>query len=119
MYGEATLPGRMDWGTGFFVAPGAILTCAHLVQETNGQPIQVHWQKRELEAVVERSLSIYDLALLRFEPSSSPDPPCVYLGVEFSAGHTLYAYGYSDEFPEGASLLGDWEGDATENNSRL
>lgn len=43
------IPG--GWGTGFFVAPAWILTCAHVVQEAKGEPVQVWWQKKELEAV--------------------------------------------------------------------
>ncbi len=119
---KLTLPGRFGWGTGFFVAPGWILTCAHVVKEAKGEPIKVRWQNQEnwAQAVVERSLADpYDLALLRVTLPIDAKPPCVYLDEEFSAGHTLYACGYSDEFPEGASLLGECEGDATENNSRL
>jgi S1-C subfamily serine protease len=37
---KLTLPGRMGWGTGFFVAPEWILTCTHVVQEATGQPIR-------------------------------------------------------------------------------
>ena len=48
---KLTLPGRIGWGTGFFVAPGWILTCAQVVQEAKGEPVQVWWQKKELEAV--------------------------------------------------------------------
>ncbi|MEQ9370364.1 MAG: HEAT repeat domain-containing protein [Coleofasciculus chthonoplastes F3-SA18-01] len=118
---KLSLPSRIGWGTGFFVAPEWILTCAHVVKKAEGEPIRVWWQKQEnwSSAVVERSLPTYDLALLRFEPSSLSNPPCVHLNEDFSAGDALYAYGYSDEFPEGASLLGECEGDATENNSRL
>ena len=119
---KLTLPGRSSWGTGFFVAPRWILTCAHVVKEAKGELIKVRWQNQEnwAQAVVERSIADpYDLALLRVTLPIDAKPPCVYLDEEFSAGHTLYAYGYSDEFPEGASLLGECEGDATENNSRL
>lgn len=30
------LPGRSGWGTGFFVAPRLLLTCAHGVREAIG-----------------------------------------------------------------------------------
>jgi tetratricopeptide (TPR) repeat protein len=94
----------MGWGTGFFVAPGWILTCAHVVQEANGEPVQVGWQKRELAAVVARSLpNSYDLALLQVECPSDVKPPCVYLDEEIRSRDPLYLFGYPDE--------GDCEGE--------
>lgn len=116
---KLTLPGRVLGGTGFFVAPGWILTCAHVVKEAKGQSVQVCWQAQDLEVIVDQLLPTYDLALLRLVSTGLSNVPCVYLGEEFSASHRLYAYGYSDEFPEGASLLGECEGTATENNSPL
>lgn len=52
---KLSLSDRVGWGTGFFVAPGWILTCAHVIQAAHGQPIQVRWQNQEnwAEAVVE------------------------------------------------------------------
>lgn len=124
---KLTLPGRTGRGTGFFVAPGQILTCNHVVSGSASQLadldqrviVQLQTYENCVEALVQKSLPAYDLALLRFEPSSLSNPPCVYLNEDFSAGHALYAYGYSEEFPQGASLLGECEGDAIENNSRL
>ncbi|XGV97342.1 MAG: tetratricopeptide repeat protein [Leptolyngbya sp. BL-A-14] len=95
---KLTLPGRMGWGTGFFVAPGWILTCAHVVQEAKGESVQVWWQQRELEAVVARSLpNPYDLALLQAECPSDVNPPCVYLDQETRSRDPLYLFGYPDE----------------------
>ena len=94
---KLTLPDRMGWGTGFFVAPEWILTCAHVVQEV-GQSVQVQWQKRELEAVVERSLrDPYDLALLRVTLPIEANPPCVHLDEEIQSRDPLYLFGYPDE----------------------
>lgn len=55
---KLSLSDLVGWGTGFFVAPGWILTCAHVIQAAHGQPIQVRWQNQEnwAEAVVERSI---------------------------------------------------------------
>ena len=95
---KLSLPERTGWGTGFFVAPGWILTCAHVVPEANGQPVQVQWQKIELEAIVERSLpDPYDLALLRVSWSANCNPPCVYLDEEVRSRDPLYLFGYPDE----------------------
>ena len=90
------IPG--GWGTGFFVAPAWILTCAHVVQAAGAQAIQVRWQTRDLEARVERSLSDpYDLALLRVVLPDDANPPCVYLGEEVQSRDPLYLFGYPDE----------------------
>ncbi|NJO73569.1 MAG: NACHT domain-containing protein [Leptolyngbyaceae cyanobacterium RM1_406_9] len=88
---------RQGWGTGFFVAPGWILTCAHVVQAA--EPIQVQWhQENWLQAIVERSLSHpYDLALLRVALPTHINPPCVYLDEEAQSRDPLYLFGYPDE----------------------
>jgi tetratricopeptide (TPR) repeat protein len=87
-------------GTGFFVAPGLILTCAHVVKGAGGKSIQVRWQNHEnwAEAVVEKSFpDPYDLALLRVTLPMDSNPPCVYLGEEFQPHDKLYLFGYPDE----------------------
>jgi HEAT repeat protein len=96
---KLTFPYRQGWGTGFFVAPGWVLTCAHVVQGVK-EPIQIQWQSQEngLQAVVERSLpSPYDLALLRVTLPTHANPPCVYLDAEVEPRDPLYLFGYPDE----------------------
>ncbi len=111
---KLTLPGRMGWGTGFFVAPEWILTCAHVVQEAKGQSVQVRWQNQEnwAEAVVERSLpDPYDLALLRVTLPTDANPPCVYLDVAIQSRDPLYLFGYPDQdFPNGCPVTFSCEG---------
>jgi tetratricopeptide (TPR) repeat protein len=96
---KLTVPG-VGYGTGFFVSPGLILTCAHVVKGLGDKSIQVRWQNQEnwAEAVVEKSLSDpYDLALLRVILPTDVDPPCVYLGEEVQSRDKLYLFGYPDE----------------------
>jgi HEAT repeat protein len=111
---KLTLPGRIGWGTGFFVAPEWILTCAHVVQAAKGELVQVRWQKQEnwAEAVVERSLpNPYDLALLRVTLPADANPPCVYLDVAIQSRDSLYLFGYPDQdFPNGCPVTFNCEG---------
>jgi tetratricopeptide (TPR) repeat protein len=110
---KLTLPSG-GWGTGFFVAPEWILTCAHVVQKANGEPVQVRWQNQEnwAKAVVERSLlSPYDLALLRVTLPTDANPPCVYLDEEILSRDPLYLFGYPDlDFPNGCPVTFNSEG---------
>lgn len=111
---KLTLPGQMGWGTGFFVAPEWILTCAHVVREAKGEPVQVRWQKQEnwARAVVERSLpDPYDLALLRVTLPPNANPTCVYLDATIQPRDHLYLFGYPDQdFPNGCPVTFSCEG---------
>lgn len=103
----------MSLGTGFFVAPGRLLTCAHVVREARqrGRVIQVYTHTGETlgEAQIERyeddivqnsrepgiqGREYYpDLALLRV---TSTDHPCVYLDERLADHDELYSYGFSE-----------------------
>ncbi|MEQ9548065.1 MAG: HEAT repeat domain-containing protein [Coleofasciculus sp. G3-WIS-01] len=110
---KLSLPGR-GWGTGFFVAPEWILTCAHVVKKAEGEPIQVRWQMQEnwSQAVVEELLADpYDLALLRVTLPTDADPPCVYLDGEIKSRDPLHLFGYPDqEFDNGCPVTFNCEG---------
>ncbi|OIJ63597.1 trypsin-like peptidase domain-containing protein [Streptomyces mangrovisoli] len=94
-------------GTGFFVAPGFVLTNAHVAGGEAGPPAQVHWCGQEYQAVVraasadspERGGLLYafpDLAIVELlEPPDSH--PCVWLDMTWpSPGAPLAATGYTD-----------------------
>jgi hypothetical protein len=107
------LPDRMGWGTGFFVAPGWILTCAHVVREAQGQEIAVRWQQEHwAQAVVEQLWPAPDdLALLRVMPPTNANPPCVYLDEAVESRDPLYLFGYPDQdFPNGCPVTFGCEG---------
>jgi tetratricopeptide (TPR) repeat protein len=101
-------------GTGFFVAPGLILTCAHVVNGLGDKSIQVRWQNQEnwANAVVTKSIpDPYDLALLRVTLPLDVNPPCVYLGKPIKSRDPLYLFGYPDrDFPDGCAVTVDYEG---------
>jgi tetratricopeptide (TPR) repeat protein len=106
-------------GTGFFVGPGYVLTCAHVVEAANDAAkthIEVFWGDQCCDAVVEgiqvKEISVRqldreitypypDLALLRITFS---DHPCVCLRDEHISAKdnvSLLSYGYIEGYPEG------------------
>jgi hypothetical protein len=51
------------WGTGFFVAPGQLLTCAHVVQAQTTQPISLErggqlWGTAQVETLLPAPLTL-------------------------------------------------------------
>jgi hypothetical protein len=99
-------------GTGFFVAPGFLLTCAHVVEaaHTHASPVEVRWDQRSWRSQIVTFLaSPYpDLALLHIEDVQ--DNPCVYLHRDVNVGDDLYSYGYTDDYPNGDSATFEYEG---------
>lgn len=98
-------------GSGFFVAPGLILTCKHVIENslTPPSPIDITWHGQTFPAVLYAlpNTDTLDLALLRV---NIPQHPCVLLYGGAEPRDQLYSYGYSDIKPEGASTTFDSEG---------
>lgn len=111
---KISISGKFSWGTGFFVAPGLILTCAHVVKVLNtNAKVKIRWQQQEdfIEAKVLLIKPTLDLALLQFTPPSNIDLPCVYLDETVQTGHELYCFGYPDQdFPNGCPVTAICEG---------
>lgn len=114
---KLTIPNKAGWGTGFFVAPGKILTCAHVVKDAGSQTPKVFWQNQEpVEATVYGLFpDPFDLALLELKQPIA-NHPCVYLDsiskteTAIQSGDELYTYGYPDDFPNGAPVTAYCEG---------
>lgn len=104
-------------GTGFFVAPGLILTCAHVVKTAREKNLQVEaylWdgtpigtastQVFLLEKIVVTSpvkpveYLFPDIALLQVEHK---EHPCVYLDTHTRSGDIFYSFGYTGFYPQG------------------
>jgi hypothetical protein len=97
-------------GTAFYIAPGLLVTCAHVLgkraaatgngQITVGNDQQVHlaqhWEKQ-------------DLALLRLP--ASHDHPCVLIEPTLLAGDRAYSFGYTERHPEGVPTTYEAEGE--------
>lgn len=104
---------QSGFGTGFWVSPDLILTCAHVVSQnaTPTDPERVTWRDHTSAArVVEAKVEI-DLAIIR--PSDLgvfPDHPFAILHDEVELDDKLYAFGYSHEYPNGEPFAPQIEG---------
>jgi|GEM_PF-1383476 len=110
-------------GTGFFVAPQLILTCAHVVASANSETIHVFWQSQNQHytASLEKILpeDYLDLAILKL---NTPDlnHPCInFESLYPQLNDDLYSYGYTQDYPDGESATFKYEGESTKNNSLL
>jgi hypothetical protein len=101
-------------GTGFFVAPGVILTCAHVAKPQPGKnpAIKVIYRKKvyKLEKISPKDIftdDYPDLALLKV---NIPRHPCVYLDGNFQVWDKFYSYGYTFNQPKGEGTTVNCEG---------
>src|SRR5688572_6385462 len=103
-------------GTGFFVAPGLILTCAHVIEMANQVAAHITWCVEPGDASVDQPITEVvaylprpypDLALLRVNQA---DHACVYLDPTIRLSEKLYAYGFTAAHPFGDSITVDYEG---------
>jgi hypothetical protein len=105
-------------GTGFFVAPQRILTCAHVVDPawTDKTDVTVYWNGQSHIAKIIGFRVDSDLALLEVKLNSHP---CVLLNQEVKLFNRLYSYGYPDDYPDGASVTFEFEGWIGEQQEQL
>lgn len=91
------IPDQEGVSTGFFVAPGKILTCAPKILKAEGQSIKVTWQDQGTltvnEATIDRLFQTDNLAILKL--THEVDHPCVYLDTNFEVDDPICTYGYS------------------------
>lgn len=102
-------------GTGAFVAPGLVLTCAHVVATARkeGRDVGLYWRRTEYLAKIDQYRAgdgperYPDLALLRVPV---PEHPHVILDPDIKFGDLLFACGFPDKFPNGESVTLCYEG---------
>ncbi|WP_431903135.1 trypsin-like peptidase domain-containing protein [Nonomuraea sp. bgisy101] len=87
-------------GSGVFVGPGEVLTCAHVVSDPD-DPVTGRWNERELSLRVAEWLPDLDLALLRCDGEVAD--LWAGLSAEAEPGDELWAFG----FPGGPYRSGD------------
>jgi tetratricopeptide (TPR) repeat protein len=108
------------YGTAFFVAPGRLLTCSHVIGE-DGTPerLRLLYQGNPYDATVVDLIpatlpdcEVYpDIAILG---TSFTDHPCVYLDPRFEPRDKFYAFGFTVRKAYGESVTGMCDGIAIE-----
>jgi WD40 repeat protein len=109
----ARISGGAAIGTGFFVAPGQLLTCAHVIaaaKECNAA-ILIEYAGTTYDARVMKYLPppFPDLALLN---ADVPDHPTVFLESALSPGANLYIFGFTEKYRGGEPATVEYEGQA-------
>ncbi|MCL2928016.1 MAG: serine protease [Trichodesmium sp. MAG_R01] len=95
------------FGTGFWVTPGHILTCVHVIEENDHDSIEIVWKQNNYQFTEINIFQDADLALLKVEIESHP---CVFLDEDALPGDELYSYGYPEQKRDGASITMICEG---------
>ena len=99
-----------DRGSGFFVAPHRVLTCAHVVKRAApDRKVTVEWQGRTYSGQIRHFFSkLYgdkvfpDVALIEVE---IPGHPCVLLDREFRLRDPLHCFGFPGKLLGGGETL--------------
>src|SRR5260370_22456175 len=113
-----SVPGKVGHGTGCFVAPSLILTCAHVVKaaQLNNDAVEIYWNGQPYPACITKFVSDADLALLQIDLTGHP---CVLLSKEAMPFDHLYGYGYPDNYPGGDPATFILEGKAGNQGGQL
>lgn len=114
------IPGQGNsWGSGFLVAPDLIVTCYHVIKNTNYVNVQNTFYNFQSQARVKDIEPTHDLALLQLEKVFLKELDNLKVGRTCRSRDPLYSYGYPDNFPEGAPVTAECEGFAIENGVSL
>ncbi|MEU6351849.1 trypsin-like peptidase domain-containing protein [Streptomyces sp. NPDC047072] len=106
-------------GTGFVLAPGTVVTCAHVVAGVTAVRGRIVATGTELtltlsEGSLHRAANGLDIAFLRFE-ETAPAPPYVLTAPHTAFGDRMWVYGH----PRGDYRAGQWAALEYQGDSRL
>jgi hypothetical protein len=100
--------GGLPKGTGFFIAPGHLITCAHVVAAKEGGPVPA--ESVTVAALDDATYTVQavpdfleeeDLAVVRVTPAYRH--PCVLLIPDLRMSDPLITFGYTEARPEGVA----------------
>jgi tetratricopeptide (TPR) repeat protein len=94
-------------GTGFFVATGCILTCAHVLKIARGTLQARYGDDLYTIQRIDRIEDKLDAALLHVDEHSVP---CVLLNPRIKESDKLYGFGFPRDEPEGSPITVEVEG---------
>ncbi|MEM7773154.1 MAG: trypsin-like peptidase domain-containing protein [Cyanobacteria bacterium P01_A01_bin.37] len=115
-----------DWGTGFFVAPGQVMTCAHVVKQHPVESIRLFQHGAEVGTVTQihrpesRDIDVVLLSVSAPAATNADAQPCVQLGDGDKPDDALYVYGFPSDFQTGAPTTGGvYEGETADERGPL
>ncbi|MFN6564217.1 MAG: pentapeptide repeat-containing protein [Nostoc sp. ChiSLP01] len=113
-------PSGQTAGTGFFVSPQLVITCAHVVASSRNKPSTVVdlvllKNRQKLTASIEerywRAPEYEDVAILRVNEPFIESVP-LKLGTSANiAGHEFFTYGFPESIPQGILVKGSIDGE--------
>lgn len=98
-----------SYGTGFFIAPGLVLTCHHVIENlTANSQITAQWNQQDFSVEVVSFCNIEDIAILSIDVKNHP---CIYLSKNvITPVRHAYSYGYPEKDKNGNALSTVFEG---------
>jgi hypothetical protein len=116
-----------EFGTGFFIAPGWIVTCAHVVED-GSQTVDILWKDIRNNEVKEKVLTAEvklvfressDIAFLKL--TTDVKHPCVYIDSNHPQTDDLlyifgYPAGYLEDYSAGDAITIRYEGESISRN---
>jgi hypothetical protein len=102
-------------GTGFFIAPELVLTCAHIIDQQSLAAIKIRYQGKEYLSAIEyiEAADNIDIALLKIQ-SDIHEHPCALLDQSSPRiENDLYSYGHPEgKYNDGDSVTLTYEGES-------
>ncbi|TDF39301.1 sigma-70 family RNA polymerase sigma factor [Alteromonadaceae bacterium M269] len=99
-------------GTGFWVASGTIVTCAHVVSSSQGkkEKINILWKDQQFTASVVNFFDDEDIALIECNSDFPLRHPIAILNDQYAIDDEVYSFGFSEEYSNGEPITCKVEG---------
>lgn len=97
---------RQLLGTGFFIADNIVLTCAHVVSESDSRGIRIFWRSSDFVVSEIRLFKQPDIAVLR---TTATGDGGVSLGAEIGINDRVLLYGYTENYQGGLGTVAEFD----------